>query len=268
MVETRPLRKDLFAFLRAIGLTPLEWHKGIEATEVRSPSIRQILDAMFEQAAAVVVLLTPDDTHRLKPEFQSRTDPTYETKFVGQARPNVLFEAGMAFGSHPGSVVLVQVGSVKPFTDVGGVHVTYLNNSPEKRSELATKLRAVGCYVDQAGATGTRPATSRSTMRKVPRERRSDRGAHPGDGGRDDPGPPRSLLHAGRDEGRDAGSEVLAARARRVLAAGDCRNAHDQPTGSQPKHLRRAAEGEEEVGQEGLGLSPAALGRQPRATRT
>ena len=150
--RNEPLRKDMFAFLRSIGLTPLEWHKGIEATEVGSPSIRQILDAMFEQAAAVVVLLTPDDTVRLKPEFQSRNDPAHEKKFVGQARPNVLFEAGMAFGSHPDSVVILQVGWVKPFTDVGGVHVTHMNNSPEKRSELAAKLKAAGCDVATGGS--------------------------------------------------------------------------------------------------------------------
>jgi predicted nucleotide-binding protein len=146
--RNEPLRKDLFAFLRSIGLQPLEWHKGIEATQVGSPSIKQILDAMFAQAAAVVVLLTPDDTARLKPEFQARNDPGYEKKFVGQARPNVLFEAGMAFGSHPDSVVLVQVGTVKPFTDIGGLHVTHLTNAPERRSELAQKLTNAGCDVE------------------------------------------------------------------------------------------------------------------------
>jgi len=146
------LRKSMFAFLRSIGLQPLEWHKGIEATLVGSPSIKQILDAMFEQAAAVLVLLTPDDMVRLKPEFQSRSDPDHEKKYVGQARPNVLFEAGMAFGSHPDSVVLVQVGWVKPFTDVGGTHVTHMNNSPEKRSELATKLKTAGCEVDMGAS--------------------------------------------------------------------------------------------------------------------
>jgi predicted nucleotide-binding protein len=146
------LRKDTFTFLRSIGLQPLEWHKGIEATNVGSPSIKQILDAMFDQAAAVVVLLTPDDTTRLKPELQSRSDPAHEKKFVGQARPNVLFEAGMAFGSHPDSVVLVQVGWVKPFTDIGGIHVTHMDNTPQKRSELATKLKGVGCDVDTGGS--------------------------------------------------------------------------------------------------------------------
>jgi len=145
------LRKGMFAFLRSIGLQPLEWHKGIEGTLVGSPSIRQILDAMFEQAAAVLVLLTPDDMARLKPEFQSRSDPDHEKKYVGQARPNVLFEAGMAFGSHPDSVVLVQVGWVKPFSDVGGIHVTHMNNSPEKRNELAVKLKTAGCEVDMGG---------------------------------------------------------------------------------------------------------------------
>lgn len=146
------LRKDAFTFLRSIGLQPLEWHKGLEATRIGSPSIKQILDAMFEQAAAVVVLLTADDTARLKPEFQSRSDPAYEKKYVGQARPNVLFEAGMAFGSHPESVVLISVGSVKPFTDIDGLHVTRLNNTAPKRSEVATKLKAAGCDVDTGGS--------------------------------------------------------------------------------------------------------------------
>ena len=142
------LRSDLFSFLRAIGLTPLEWHRGLEATKTGSPSIKQVIDAMFEQAGAVVVLLTPDDTAQLKPEFQSRSDDEFEKRYVGQARPNVLFEAGMAFGSHPDSVVLVSVGWVKPFTDIGGLHVTRLDNSPEKRSEFAAKLRAAGCQVE------------------------------------------------------------------------------------------------------------------------
>lgn len=150
--RNEPLRKDLFAFLRSIGLQPLEWQKGIEATQKGSPSINEILDAMFQQAAAVVVLLTPDDMVRLKPEFQSRNDPAEEKKYVGQARPNVLFEAGMAFASHHDSVVLVQVGWVKPFTDVGGLHITRMNNTPEKRQELASKLKTAGCDVDTGGS--------------------------------------------------------------------------------------------------------------------
>jgi len=142
----------MFAFLRSIGLEPIEWQKGINATKKGSPSIPNILDAMFKEAAAVVVLLTPDDMVRLKRDFWKDSDPADEQKYVGQARPNVLFEAGMAFGSHPDSVVIAQVGKVKPFTNVSGLHITHLNNTPEARQELAGKLKGAGCIVDTDGS--------------------------------------------------------------------------------------------------------------------
>lgn len=145
------MRKALFAFLRSMNLEPIEWVKAIEATGKASPMVAEILDAAFNQAVAVVVLLTPDDNVILRTEFHKTTDPDYEKRLTGQARPNVLFEAGMAFGRNPDSTVLVQVGDVKSFSDVGGRHVARLNNSPESRSELVTKLRNAGCAVDDTG---------------------------------------------------------------------------------------------------------------------
>ena len=38
------------------------------------------------------------------------SDPAYERRLTGQARPNVLFEAGMAYGKDPNSTVLAQLG--------------------------------------------------------------------------------------------------------------------------------------------------------------
>lgn len=146
------LRKSMFSFLRSLGLDPLEWRKAIEATGQGSPSVPDILDAAFKQAVAVVVLLTPDDIAMLRTPFHKPSDPSYETRLVGQARPNVLFEAGMAFGREPNSTVLVQVGEVKPFSDVGGRHVAYLSNSAESRAELVTKLKNAGCAVDDSGS--------------------------------------------------------------------------------------------------------------------
>ncbi|MGH3132709.1 MAG: TIR domain-containing protein [Gaiellaceae bacterium] len=145
------LRKDLFSFLRSLALQPLEWRKAIEAAGKGSPHISEIIDAAFNEAVAVVVLLSPDDQVRLSEQFQRPGDPPYEKELVGQARPNVLFEAGMAFGRHPNSTVLIQVGDVKPFSDVGGRHVTRLANDPESRSEVVTKLKNAGCAVDDGG---------------------------------------------------------------------------------------------------------------------
>lgn len=145
------VRKDFFSFLRSLGLEPLEWRKAIEAAGTGTPAVADIIDAAFKKAVAVVVLLTPDDRVKLADEFQKASDLAYEKELVGQARPNVLFEAGMAFGRDPNSTVLVQVGDVKPFSDVGGRHVTRLTNDPESRSELVTKLRNAGCAVDDGG---------------------------------------------------------------------------------------------------------------------
>jgi predicted nucleotide-binding protein len=145
------LRKSLFRFIRAIGLNPLEFGAASALTNKGAPYVGEILDTAFRKAAAIVVLLTPDDEARLKPIFQKANDPPFETTLTGQARPNVLFEAGMAFGNHPESTVLVQVGDVRPFSNVAGRHVVHLSNDVAARHELVAKLRAAKCDVDDAG---------------------------------------------------------------------------------------------------------------------
>jgi len=146
------LRRAFFGFLRAVGLQPIEWRKAIELTRKPSPYVGEILDAAFREAVAVVVLLTPDDEAKLKDEFLKPHDPKYEKKLTGQARPNVLFEAGMAMGRNPDRVVLVQVGEMRPFSDIGGRHVGQLSNGAESRQELITKLANAGCNVDASGS--------------------------------------------------------------------------------------------------------------------
>lgn len=145
------IRKDLFAFLRAIGLRPLEWNMGIAATKLASPTVPQIVEALFKDAAAAVVLLTPDDDARLRPAYRKASDHPYEKVLSGQARPNVIFEAGMAAVHRPNATVFVQVGAVKGFTDLGGIHITHLANTTESRQELATKLANANLPVDTSG---------------------------------------------------------------------------------------------------------------------
>jgi len=142
------IRRAMFAFLRTIGLKPIEWIKALESTRKGAPFVGEVLDKAFSGATAVVVLLTPDDEARSKSEFLRSNDSQHERELTGQPRPNVLFEAGMAFGSHADKTVLVQVGAIRPFSDVGGRHVVHMNNSAEKRQELVAKLRASGCEVD------------------------------------------------------------------------------------------------------------------------
>lgn len=145
-------RDSLFAFLRALNLNPIEWDEAVKMTGKASPFIGEILNKAFSEAQAVVVLLSGDDEARLKKEFQNADDPPYEKNLTAQARPNVLFEAGMAFARHEDRTVLVQIGSeLRPFSDIAGRHIIKLNNLPEQRNTLAQRLKTAGCPVDTSG---------------------------------------------------------------------------------------------------------------------
>lgn len=170
-------RDAVFASVRSIGLRPIEWTQALKLTKKGSPYVGEILDAAFREAAGIVVLLTPDEEARLKPMFVSSGDPKHERQLSGQARPNVLFEAGMAFGRDPNSTILVQLGDTRPFSDVGGRHVLHLSDSPASRQEFVTKLANAGCNVDTSGtdwlSAGNfqRPLTTASTRTR--RKRRA-----------------------------------------------------------------------------------------------
>ena len=142
---------SLFRFLRSVGLHPIEWEEAILLTGKPSPQISEILDTAFREAVAVIILLSPDDEARLKPKFLKRSDPPHEKELSGQPRANVLFEAGMAFGRNPEGTILVQVGDVRPFSDVAGRHVVHLSNSTQKRQEFLIKLANAGCYINTSG---------------------------------------------------------------------------------------------------------------------
>ncbi len=140
-------RDALFSFLRAIDLHPLEWSQAVQATGKPMPYIGEILDAAFSHASAVVVLMTPDDEARLRSAFREENAPPFETDLTGQARPNVLFEAGMAMGRNQDRTILVELGALRPFSDVAGLHVIRLDNTPQRRQELANRLKLAGCPI-------------------------------------------------------------------------------------------------------------------------
>ena len=144
-------RDALFDFLRAIDLHPLEWSEVASLTGRPSPYIGEILKAAFSHAHAVVVLFTPDDEARLRQPYRAKTDPPHETQLTGQARPNVLFEAGMAMGRDENRTVLVELGTLRPFSDMAGRHVIRMDNSSQRRQELAQRLIAAGCPVNLDG---------------------------------------------------------------------------------------------------------------------
>jgi len=161
-------RSAMFAFLRSIGIKPIEWTSAIALSKKPAPYVGEILDAAFGKARAVVVLLTPDDLAQLRPDLVQPSDPPHERTATGQARPNVLFEAGMAFATHPDRTVIVQLGKVREFSDLAGRHVVHMSNEFAKRQELAAKLKNAGCDVDTDGTEWASAGDFTDPLGKIP----------------------------------------------------------------------------------------------------
>jgi predicted nucleotide-binding protein len=147
----RLARSAMFEFLRALKLNPLEWSEIVCATGKASPYVGEVLATGFEMAQAVVVLLTPDDEVRLRKRFRKQDDAPFESGLSGQARPNVLFEAGMALGLQPDRTVIVELGALRPFSDVLGRHAIRMEDSSQCRQDVADRLKAARCAVDLSG---------------------------------------------------------------------------------------------------------------------
>lgn len=144
-------RTAMFTFLRAVGVTPIEWTTALKMSKKAAPYIGEILETAFARARAIVVLMTPDDLAQLRSDLILQSDKPYERTPTGQARANVIFEAGMAFATHPDRTVMVQLGTVREFSDLAGRHVVHMSNDFSKRQELVTKLTNAGCIVDTSG---------------------------------------------------------------------------------------------------------------------
>ncbi len=149
--RNKRVRDGIFAFLRNVGLDPQEWSRLLTNPSGGSPYIGEVLDAAFSEAKAVVAVFTPDDLAHLRGDLQLSDDPDCERVPTGQARPNVLFETGIAFGREPKRTIIVTVGSLRPFSDVSGRFVVRLGNDGGSRTQLANLLAACGCAVDRTG---------------------------------------------------------------------------------------------------------------------
>lgn len=136
--------RAMFDWLRAIKLSPLEWAHQVGATRTASPFIGTVVETGFANAQAVVVLFTPDEHVRLRANLEG---PDH---WRLQARPNVLFEAGMAFATHHERTVLVVLGEQELPSDLAGRHFVRLTTAAAL-NDLARRLERAGCPVDRSG---------------------------------------------------------------------------------------------------------------------
>lgn len=141
-------RVAMFELLRAFGLHPLEWSELRAATGKPSPYVGEILEAGFAISQACVVLMTPDEEVRLRDEF---VEDDIERIVSHQPRPNVLLEAGMALDKYRARTVIIELGKLRPVSDLGGIHTLRIDDSEPKRRELAERLRDAHCDVRLEG---------------------------------------------------------------------------------------------------------------------
>ena len=104
-------------------------------------------------AQAVVVLMSPDDEAKLRDDFLGESDGDHERNLTPQARQNVLFEAGLSMGRAADRTILVEVGHLRPFSDIAGRHTIRLDNSTEKRQDVANRMETAGCEGNLLGGT-------------------------------------------------------------------------------------------------------------------
>lgn len=138
------LNADMFAFLRAIGLNPLEWTQAVKAAKGTNPHVDDIIEGAMDKVQGVIVMFSPDEQARLKAEFCSGAEDRRKQVNVlnGQPRPNVIFEAGLALGRHSRKTLLVQVGDIRDISDIAGKHMVYLSNDAASRKEFAQRLKS------------------------------------------------------------------------------------------------------------------------------
>ncbi|MCE9555710.1 MAG: nucleotide-binding protein [Planctomycetes bacterium] len=134
--------QEVSRYLAAIGVSEITFNE--VANLQASPYVTEIVIEGIWRADAVIVLFTPDELAIL---YQSTKItggqghvPT-ETRW--QPRPNVVFEAGIAFALKKDRTILVALGdTVTGFSDIGGIHLVHLDAAAGKDS-LRQRLQVV-----------------------------------------------------------------------------------------------------------------------------
>jgi hypothetical protein len=140
-------RNAMYAFLLALGLSPIDWASAVRETGKGAPHNLEAARAAIEAAQAVVVVFTAEDEARLLPSLVSTSDSPEEADYRGQPRPNVLLEAGMAFALAPTRTIIVELGPVARASDLEGLNAVRITNGRVERWALRDRLVKAGCAI-------------------------------------------------------------------------------------------------------------------------
>ena len=144
------IAKAMKEFLRSLDLRIIEWEQAVHLTGEPNPYIGDVITSGLESADGIVVLATPDDIVRLDPDLKDNAEDPELTE-ARQPRQNVIFEAGMAMAFAPNRTLIVATPGTKIPSDIAGRHLASLNNSPQARRRILSRLQTVGLSVDDSG---------------------------------------------------------------------------------------------------------------------
>lgn len=137
-------------FMRSLDLRIIEWEQAVGLTGEPTPYIGDVINSGLEAADGIVVLATPDDIVRLDPALVEDTEDP-ELMEARQPRQNVIYEAGMAMALAPNRTLIVATPGTKMLSDIAGRHLAYLNNSPQARKRILSRLQTIGLSVVDSG---------------------------------------------------------------------------------------------------------------------
>ena len=134
-------RDQLVAFLQRIQIDVITWERADQLSGKGSPSNFDIVNAGLSASAAVVVLFTPDEVAQPRPEYGA-SQPRH------QPRPNVLLEAGWAYGSKgQKGTIIVESGMRNVASDLDGFNVVRMNGA-RSLNQLMRRLKNAGLSPD------------------------------------------------------------------------------------------------------------------------
>lgn len=152
------VRDGMFEFLRSLGLAPIEWSEAVARTGRGTPYTGEVVEELFRDAQAIVVILSPDEHVELRGDLN---DEDSVDNSGWQPRPNVFIEAGMALAKDEKHTIVVEIGKVRQASDLFGRNVIRFDGSPAPRHELAERLRTAGCDVSTSGTDWLRAGNFR-----------------------------------------------------------------------------------------------------------
>lgn len=122
-------RNEVCSFLEALGLKPITFSDERECAR-SAPTVLDVVQQGMERCQLVLALFTPDEWCLLRGDMREEGKDERDYR-RWQARPNVMFEAGLAYSKDPERVVFLELGDVQLFSDVTGMH----SFAPTNRSE-------------------------------------------------------------------------------------------------------------------------------------